>query len=113
MNLLGIFALVSSFTTLAFAEEEPEDMHPPPDGPNFVVKALFPACLPFSNIMENKAFDLSKQGKLMGLEPCDQKHLEPCIEKDANTLRCEVPEEPSEECMAQITAFLKRQNCNK
>ncbi|GBL84274.1 hypothetical protein AVEN_118659-1 [Araneus ventricosus] len=84
----------------------------PPERENVFIK-LFPACEPFVRAFENQAIDFVRKDEI-GPESCaDEEYYEgACLENDAKKTRCAVPEMPSEECMAQMTAFMQGDVCN-
>ncbi|GBL84269.1 hypothetical protein AVEN_118654-1 [Araneus ventricosus] len=73
---------------------------------------MFPACETFVDAMDNSAHSLMKANQI-GPDACPDENLEDCMQTDAMKVRCSVEKAPSEECMAQMTAFLQGNTCNE
>ncbi|KAF8770911.1 hypothetical protein HNY73_018388 [Argiope bruennichi] len=84
----------------------------PPPRENVFIR-LFPACEELVRAVENKAIDFSRNNEI-GPETCEDEdnYESTCFVNDAIKTRCAVPEMPSEECMAQMKAFVQADVCN-
>ncbi|GIY54024.1 hypothetical protein CDAR_67391 [Caerostris darwini] len=70
---------------------------------------LFPACHEFGTAMRMKKREMVKAGKL-GPSVCEQ-DLQLCWMNDVKVVRCKVQENPPQECLNQITAYVKGEIC--
>ncbi|GFY58078.1 uncharacterized protein TNIN_104011 [Trichonephila inaurata madagascariensis] len=107
MNSFVVATLVCVLVVLTLVESS----RPPPRGPNPGVKALIPACLPFSNAVDERIRDM--EGEFSGPRDCTEENIEECIRRDVNKVRCGLTEKPSEECIDQIVSFLQNDTCTE
>ncbi|PRD35650.1 UNVERIFIED_CONTAM: hypothetical protein NCL1_10905 [Trichonephila clavipes] len=107
MNSSVVATLVCVLVALTLVEGR----RPPPRGPSPGVKALIPACLPFSNAVEERIRDV--EDELSRPRDCPEENIEECIRRDVNIIRCGLKEKPSEECIDQIVSFLQNDKCTE
>ncbi|GFR19423.1 uncharacterized protein TNCT_270861 [Trichonephila clavata] len=126
MNSFVVAALVCVLTALTLAEGR----RPPPHGPSPGVKALIPACLPFSNAVDERIAEMHDE--FSGPRDCTDDNIETiratinendetletsakqeCIRRDVNKVRCGLKEKPSQECIDQIVSFLQDDTCTE
>ncbi|GIY18921.1 hypothetical protein CEXT_635941 [Caerostris extrusa] len=71
---------------------------------------LFKSCEAF-----NRGYAITlremKKNKEIWFKNCEEEDLELCVPKDMSSARCSVPEEPTEECRAEINEFLEGAAC--
>ncbi|XP_055953342.1 uncharacterized protein LOC129989052 [Argiope bruennichi] len=102
------FLFVLSLVVAALAEDD-RPRRGPRENP---INLMFPACTPFADAIEENAKTLSK-GNMIGPRACKEENPDDCIKSDSLKVRCSVEETPSEECIAQLTAFLLGDTCNE
>ncbi|GFY60249.1 hypothetical protein TNIN_500071 [Trichonephila inaurata madagascariensis] len=111
MGSFLIIALTFSLTISVFVEADHDGPH---EGPTeTVLNILFPACSPLDASMQSKFFELNKSGQInpkLCRNPSPGQ--EECIKKQLHTVRCAVNGTATEECINQVTSFLRGNTCS-
>ncbi|GBL84256.1 hypothetical protein AVEN_118644-1 [Araneus ventricosus] len=96
-----VIALVLSLTASALAQRRKAE----------VFSAMFPACKSVGDAMQTKFMDYLRSGQI-GPRACKGQNQATCAKNDVKKVRCAVTEASSEECVAQINAFIQGNDCN-
>ncbi|CAL1292299.1 unnamed protein product [Larinioides sclopetarius] len=62
--------------------------------------------------MEKSEDELHKADQI-GHRACSDENRENCMKTDAMKVRCSATATPSEECIAELTAYLQGETCNQ
>ncbi|GFW86947.1 hypothetical protein TNCV_2811021 [Trichonephila clavipes] len=111
MGSFLIIALTLSLTASLFVEGDHGGPH---EGPSdTILNILFPACSSLDASMQSKFFELERNGKInpkLCRNPSPVQ--EECIKKQLHTVRCAVNGTATEECINQVTSFLRGNTCS-
>ncbi|XP_055951374.1 uncharacterized protein LOC129987418 [Argiope bruennichi] len=102
MHYSIIIILILGLTVSALAQRR---------GTDHVFSTIFPACKPVGDAMRSKFVEFLRSGQI-GPRACKGQNQATCTKNDVKKVRCAVTEAPSDECVAQIKAFIQGNECN-
>ncbi|GBL84296.1 hypothetical protein AVEN_118673-1 [Araneus ventricosus] len=85
--------------------------HRGPPGPPPNIYDMFPACASLAEAMRTKHFEMMGSGQI-GPGNCPERDHKVCIQRDMETMRCEITEEAPQKCMDEVMAFMRGDICN-